>query len=138
LKQLTSIAVNSQYADAVNEDGETLIPPTLTEFANTFSSDIASSWTVKLPVKSGPNAIANSIFLTIGTDDGFKDAAGRFTSEAYKIDVTSSGITITGASPLGVWWGTRTILQQAVLGDMKIPVGSGVDAPGWANRGIMV
>ncbi|KAH8891925.1 glycoside hydrolase, partial [Thozetella sp. PMI_491] len=73
----------------------------------------------------------------------YLDAAGRETSEGYTIATSPSGITIAGASPLGVWWGTRTILQQGVLslassGVPSVPYGSGVDVPGWSARGMML
>lgn len=137
-KSIKSIVVDLQFADAVNTDGETLIPPTLTEFASTFSEDIATNWGYNVSVVSGCSAVEGSIFLTIGADPEFVDVAGRFTGEAYSLNVTSTGITIIGASPLGAWWATRTLLQQAVLGDFEIPQGYGIDAPGWANRGLMV
>ncbi|EFX04405.1 glycoside hydrolase [Grosmannia clavigera kw1407] len=73
----------------------------------------------------------------------YLDATGKQSSEAYKLITSPSGITIIGASPLGVWWGTRTILQQALLslaesGVPSIPYGSGLDIPGWAIRGMML
>jgi hexosaminidase len=61
------------------------------------------------------------------------------TSEGYSIHVTIYGIVITGASPLGAFWGTRSILQQATLsGGMKLSLGSAIDSPGWAIRGAFV
>ena len=129
-----------RYENAVNTEGETLIPPTLMSFAKTFSSDLEASLNLKVPVVTGNAATANSIFLTIGTNSSqFLDAAGRPTSEGYSIDVTSQGIVITGASPLGAWWGTRTILQQGVLVDnMQLSLGSATDSPGWGIRGTFV
>lgn len=141
LTQLAEIIVDSRYRDSVDSDSQTLIPPTLQSFATTFSADLASSLGLHIPVHSGNRATKNSIFLTLVSDSKksiFKDAAGRPTSEGYSLTVTKDGVTLTGASPLGVWWGTRTILQQAVIGDLDIPVGSGTDAPGWGVRGVMV
>lgn len=66
------------------------------------------------------------------------NAAGKKTSEGYFLSVARAGITIAGASPLGAWWGTRSVLQQAVLNDKKIKFGAGVDAAGWSERGMMV
>lgn len=139
LKILQSIVVDSKYANAVDLEGETLIPPTLTEFANTFSSDLESSLGLKIAVHVADVASTNSVFLTVAEDNStFTDAAGRVTSEGYTLNVTTNGIFITGASPLGVFWGTRTLLQQAVLRELSIPHGTGTDSPGWRNRGIMV
>lgn len=48
------------------------------------------------------------------------------------------GVTVTGASPLGAWWATRSILQQALLHNGSIPIGTGTDSPGWGTRGMML
>lgn len=140
MKDVTSIVVDAEFQDSTNTDGETLIPPTLLAFANTFSSDLQSALNLEVSVVTGTAAVSNSIFLTLGSNaTEFLDAAGRPTSEGYSIDVTSDGITITGASSLGAWWATRTILQQGVLSeDMTLSCGSGTDAPGWGIRGTFV
>ena len=138
LKHLNSIVVDSEYENAVNTEGQTLIPPTLLSFAKTFGSDLESSLGLSVPVISGQLGKESSIFMTISKNSSqFLDAAGRPTSEGYSLEVTSDGIVITGASPLGAWWGTRTVLQQAVLqgGSFKLSSGSATDAPGWGIRG---
>ncbi|TVY84722.1 Beta-hexosaminidase [Lachnellula suecica] len=136
LKQLKSIVVDSNYQDAVNTDGETLIPPTLLQFSKTFSGDLSSSLGLDIPVVVGNSASKDSIFMTIGNSSHYLDAAGRPTSEGYLLGITSQGITVTGASSLGAWWATRSILQQAVLNDgMNLDQGSATDAPGWGIRG---
>lgn len=89
-------------------------------------------------LKYGDKPESGSIFLTIDSDTEFSDVAGRPSSEGYSLSVTKEGITIAGASPLGTWWGTRSILQAAAVGDNKIPYGTGVDTPGWGTRGVMV
>lgn len=138
ISSIRSITVDSNYASASDEDGWTLIPPTLQEFASTFAEDLKEVAGCHTAVQPGHECGQQGIFLTIEKSDDFADAAGKFTSEGYRIDVTESGITITGASPLGAWWGTRTVLQQAILNDGTIPTGSGTDAPGWNTRGIML
>jgi hexosaminidase len=133
-----TITVDSKYASSTDEDGWTLIPPTLQEFAGTFAEDLGEVAGCHVTVELGTECSERGVFLTIDQSGDFVDAAGRFTSEGYRVDVTESGITITGASPLGAWWGTRTVLQQAVLNDGTIAVGTGTDAPGWGTRGIML
>jgi hexosaminidase len=123
----------------VDTDGQTLIPPTLSQFAEIFQEDLSSTLGVKLPVVQSTQAHRNSIFLTLDhSNTTFVDAAGRHTSEGYLFSVDDSGVTIAGASPLGTWWGTRSLLQTAALNKLSVAHGSGVDAPGWANRGFMV
>lgn len=144
LADIKGIVVDSQYADSVDEAGLTLIPPTLFDFAWLFAEDLSSAVGVSVTATTGDHCdSAGSIFVTLGPPEEYVDAAGRETSEGYTIVTTSTGITITGASPLGAWWGTRTVLQQGVLslaaaGVPSVPLGSGLDVPGWPERGVML
>jgi hexosaminidase len=139
LKQLKYIIVDAKYQDTVDATGETLIPPSLKSFASTFSDDLSSTLGLQVPFRIGAAASLNSVFLTIGNSSRYLDAAGRPTSEGYSIDVTKDGIVITGASPLGAFWGTRSVLQQAVLScGMELNLGKAIDAPGWGIRGTFV
>lgn len=138
LRNLHTIVVDLAHSSTRDQDGLTLIPPSLWEFAETFQGDLAGIGvnTVILP---GSKAVANAIYLTLDNDKSqFVNAAGNKTSEGYRLSVTSSGITISGASPLGAWWGTRTVLQQALINGKKLKIGTGVDSPGWGERGMMV
>lgn len=138
LDQLTSIIVDARYVNAVDRDGQTLIPPTLQQFAETFQKDLQSSVGIDIPLTSSSTAAANSIFFTITNETGFRDVAGRFTSEAYTLKIDENGVKISGASPLGTWWGSRSLIQAAIVKGHALPQGSAVDAPGWANRGVML
>jgi hypothetical protein len=138
ITQLKAIVVDSQFKDSQDDTLETLIPPTLTSFAQTFSEDVQSTFGINAPVSEGTGPKVGTVFLTISSNKAFVDAAGRNTSEGYAVEVSSDEIVITGASALGVWWGTRTVLQQAILGNNSIPAGKAVDSPGWSTRGIMV
>ncbi|KAI9036350.1 glycoside hydrolase [Aspergillus affinis] len=138
LDQLTTIVVDIDYADAVDHDGQTLIPPTLHQFAETFQEDLESSIGLSLPLNLSSDSIPDSIFLTLTNNSDFQDAAGRPTAEAYTLNIHDNGIIIAGASPLGAWWGTRSLIQTAVVAGRELPQGSGLDAPGWANRGVML
>lgn len=138
ISSIRSVTVDERYASATDEDGWTLIPPTLQEFASTFADDLREIAGCHISVDVGQGCGEHGIFITTDNSGEFADAAGRFTSEGYRIDVTEKNITITGASPLGAWWGTRTVLQQAVLNDGTIAIGSGTDAPGWGTRGVML
>jgi hexosaminidase len=138
LSKVHAVVVDIAHSSTRNEDGLTLIPPTLWGFAETFRNDLAGIGinTVLLP---GSNAIRDSIYLTLDHDKAqFLNAAGNKTSEGYRLTVTSTGVTVSGASPLGAWWGTRTILQQALINDKKLKLGTGIDSPGWSERGMMV
>lgn len=138
LQRLTSIIVDSRVAESVDHDGQTLIPPTLKEFAETFQNDLRSSVAIDLPLEYDDTPKKDTIFISVSNNTGFQDAAGRWTSEGYELHVGPTGVTISGASSLGAWWGTRSLIQAAVLRRNVLPQGAALDAPGWANRGLMV
>lgn len=144
LQDVQAILVDPEYAFATDTLGSTLIPPTLLDFATTFTQDLnsylqAKHGNINIPVNTGRNVSKKGcIYLTLGSPGDFLDAASRETSEGYTLSITQTGITITGASPLGVWWGTRTVLQQAALSNGQLPLGAGTDAPGWGIRGAML
>jgi hexosaminidase len=145
LHNVGAIVVDSNFANATDTRGTTLIPPTLYDFATTFAGDLniylqgEKEEGVNIGVEVDSQAKnSQNIYLTIGNSSDFLDVAGRETSEGYSLSVTPSAITITGASPLGVWWGTRSVLQQAALNNGKLDVGSGTDSPGWGIRGAML
>lgn len=139
LSQLKSIIVDSKHADSVDKNGQTFIPPTLRQFAETFQEDLKSAVGVDVSLHRGAEAKPDSIFITVDSNSSsFVDAAGRSTSEGYKLDISDKGVKISGASPLGAWWGTRSLIQTAVVGRLDVPQGSGVDAPGWGSRGAFV
>ncbi|KAF1965000.1 glycoside hydrolase, catalytic core [Bimuria novae-zelandiae CBS 107.79] len=137
LSEIHSVIVDSRYAESVNTNGETLIPPTLQEFADTFTQDLKDLH-LNASCYAGASVTNGSIFLTLGDPSDYLDVAGRQSAEGYSLSVSSSGIVITGASSLGVWWGTRTVFQQALLGNGSIPYGSLNDTPGWGTRGMML
>lgn len=138
LSSLKSVIVDSKFADARDERGETLIPPSLHDFSQVFANDLKDALGLELEVSNSSEAGQGSIFLTLGDSGDYLDAAGAPTSEGYTLSVSADGVTIRGASPLGVWWGTRTVLQQAVLNEGSLPHGEAQDAPGWAIRGMML
>ncbi|KAJ4156125.1 hypothetical protein LMH87_001338 [Akanthomyces muscarius] len=143
LQQLSGIVVDARYADARDTRGSTLVPPTLADFARTFAADLASSLGIQTSVSTASAPLEQGIHLTLDPNGNFTDAAGRITQEGYSLTTNSSGIFIAGASPLGAWWATRTVLQQAAIRAVSknvtgIPYGHGRDAPGWGMRGMML
>lgn len=130
-----NIIVDPHSANSTDTQGWTLVPPTLSKFAETFSSDLSE---VFGPISQGTTTNGTPIYLTLDDCWEFRDATGCWNSEAYSLSVSQDTITITGSSPLGVWWGTRTVLQQAVLRIGSLATGYGVDSAGWNTRGILV
>ncbi|KAJ5692321.1 hypothetical protein N7462_001744 [Penicillium macrosclerotiorum] len=138
VSQLTEIVIDSRYAKVVDYHGQTLIPPTLHEFAETFQEDLKSTLGLDVQLTHGATRKPNTVFVTLRNNTGFRDAAGRWTAEGYKLRVDDSGVVVTGASPLGAWWATRSIIQAAVAGNSTLPKGTGIDAPAWGIRGAML
>ncbi|KAI2626457.1 glycoside hydrolase family 20 protein [Hypoxylon sp. NC1633] len=138
ITSLKSLVVDSKYAESRDEAGETLIPPSLHDFAKTFADDLHSTLDLDIDASVAEEPSPDAIFLTLGDASKYSLASGAQTSEGYTLAVNASGIVISGASPLGVWWGTRTVLQQALLADGSLPYGEGDDAPGWKTRGMML
>lgn len=136
---IKNIVVDERFTSHRDTTGVTLIPPSLHDFATTFAEDLKDSIGIEAAVVEDSKRGDDTIFLTLGDDREYLDAAGRRTAEGYTITTDKSGIVIAGASPLGVWWGTRTLLQQAALHDgAAMPIGTGADAPGWGTRGMML
>ncbi|ATY60851.1 Glycoside superfamily [Cordyceps militaris] len=138
LGSVSTVIIDAKFAATTDKGGLTLIPPTLRAFGTTFAQDLQELLNKTVTAQDGDQRGPNTIFLTIDGDGEFLDAAGRPTTEGYAIAVNEDGVTIRGASALGAWWGTRTLLQQAILGDGAVPVGQGRDAPGWSTRGMML
>ncbi|KAF4592246.1 glycoside hydrolase family 20 protein [Ophiocordyceps camponoti-floridani] len=138
LSEARVIGVDSRYASARDGLGSTLIPPSLLDFAVTFSRDVEAVLGFRIPVSQQGRGREKGVFLTIDDDaSAYTDIVGRPTSEGYSLTVNSSGIFIAGASPLGIWWATRTVLHQGLLHG-RIPHGRGRDSPAWRERGMML
>ncbi|KAJ2961277.1 hypothetical protein NQ176_g11014 [Zarea fungicola] len=119
IASVSSIIVDSQFTKSTDKSGLTLIPPTLHDFGATFANDLQQVFNKTITATDGSQRQPNTIFLTIDSSHEFLDAAGRPTTEGYTLVAEQDGITIRGASPLGAWWGTRTLLQQAILGRQR-------------------
>ncbi|OAA66484.1 Glycoside hydrolase, superfamily [Niveomyces insectorum RCEF 264] len=135
---LSLIVVDERFANSTDRRGATLIPPTLWEFGVTFAEDVQAVLGITARVVVSAQYNPEDIFLTVNDEDAYLNAAGRVTSEGYRVAVNASGVVVEGASSLGAWWATRTLLQQAALRNGSLPFGVAVDAPGWPTRGMML
>ncbi|GAP89727.1 putative glycoside hydrolase [Rosellinia necatrix] len=136
---IRSVIIDSKYENSVDTTGETLIPQTLRAFAGVFASDTREVWglqNLSTPVSSMPDV--DSVFLTISDTPLYHYESGELSAEGFVLEVTPLGITIRGASPLGVWWGTRSLIQLAILSKGNLPYGTSMDSPGWKTRGMML
>ncbi|KAF5347530.1 hypothetical protein D9758_014524 [Tetrapyrgos nigripes] len=153
-----TIVVDSKFQDSGSPG------PSLLSFARTFRLDLVAVTgfderdVPEVRVGSAPSLAPDqdtssrttpTVFLTLGADaSNLKLFKGEETGEGYEFEITSTMFTIRGVEAIGAWWGTRTLLQQALLSlslaasneTSSIPIssGSGFDAPGWEIRGFML
>ncbi|TFK88899.1 glycoside hydrolase family 20 protein [Polyporus arcularius HHB13444] len=137
------IVVEAKYAK--------LCSPSLLEYASTFRADLEDtlSYAALAPIELSsvvPDSLSAipTIYLSLDPSLEYKLYNGRSTDEGYNFQVSPNAYIIKGSAPLGVWWGTRTFLQQAAVqlgGGAKtvsFPAGKGSDSPGWEVRGFML
>lgn len=136
------IYLQDDFAQWRDQDGLTLIPPSALDFAQTLCEDLEeitnSSWQIRT-VKQPPKH-ASGVFLSRSENPAqFTYEDGTTTEEGYELIVENNRVSIQGSGARGMWWGTRTLLQQIALNPhVSIPVGSVKDAPAYATRGFML
>lgn len=137
------VIVDVNFATSTQDDGLTLVPPTLQEFAEMFVADVQelfpkTSATVSLGASSSLDRLTDYVFLTFASDSNFTLADGSPTTEGYDMKVTSTGVVISAGGAKGAFWGTRTLLQGLLLSDGEFPSSVISDQPDWPTRGIML
>ncbi|KAH7886681.1 glycoside hydrolase superfamily [Phlebopus sp. FC_14] len=147
LTSATQILVDARYASSRSSQPSGL---TLLDFARTFHKDLEELTLFPLPpVRAVPLNTSDqhnhpTIVLTLDQTNKHTLYSGAITDEGYDLTISNSSFVVSGSGSIGVWWGTRTLLQQLVLsgktpdGTYKFPVGSGRDSPGWEVRGFML
>ncbi|EAW11702.1 beta-N-acetylhexosaminidase [Aspergillus clavatus NRRL 1] len=138
-----TVYINSNFTSHKDESGLTLIPPSALEFAKTFLQDLAevtgSRWQIQ-QVDHFPQA--GGIFLDKLDDcSSITYEDGTLTEEGYELDIQPHHVSIRGSGARGMWWGTRTLLQQLIVSNherLPLPVGRMVDVPSVATRGYML
>lgn len=135
------IYVASNFADRTDTEGLTLIPPSAYEFAETFRQDLSQlfgdEWTIE-QVDEFPDS---GIFLGPFRGDAslLKYENGVHTEEGYELEVSAGSVFIGGAGARGMFWGTRTLLQELLVANgTALAPGRTIDAPAYATRGWML
>ena len=110
--------------------------PALERYAKTFADEIdrplvreARSWW-RILLFLTEEAQPGDITLTVAPD-------AEANPEAYTLTVGKDGVAIAAPTPLGAFWGTRTLLQVFQAKGNTFPGGEAKDWPEYAHRGFM-
>jgi hexosaminidase len=135
-----TIYLDSTFANTTDTGGLTLIPPSAREFAETFCRDLSTlfnqDWNVEIVEELPTVGIRLGGFR--GSNKGLQYENRVVTEEAYELDIGDGTIYIGGTGSRGMFWGTRTLLQELLIGNGSLSSGKAVDAPAYATRGFML
>lgn len=130
--------------------------PSVMGFADVFRQDLISVTsfdTISLVSESNPSEgpiqgsrEAPVILMSIDSSLDYHYFNGKSSDEGYEIHITAFAGTIRAKEPIGIWWGTRTVLQQVVAAmgssssntEIRLSLGTLSDFPGWEVRGFML
>ena len=104
--------------------------PALRDEAETFAADLRSLTGRRSEVAHAGSTRQGDVLLSLGDDDP------QLGDEGYHLHADES-LRITGTTPTGAFWGTRTLLQLVRHG-RSIPRGDARDWPRYPERGLMV
>ncbi|RAH44667.1 beta-N-acetylhexosaminidase [Aspergillus brunneoviolaceus CBS 621.78] len=136
------IFITSSFSIRRDDNGLTLIPPSAGEFAETFRQDLQAvtntSWvlhTVDAFSDSETGIFLDSVAQQVNLTYENKEP----TEEGYELVFSAGRAYIRGSGARGMWWGTRTFLQQLLIHDVGIvPAGRTLDAPSSVTRGFLL
>ncbi|KAJ3484576.1 hypothetical protein NLI96_g5560 [Meripilus lineatus] len=159
-------AAAAKKEDGDDEDEEIILPdgnikvdtssPSVMGFADVFRQDLISVTsfdTISLVSESNPSEgpiqgsrEAPVILMSIDSSLDYHYFNGKSSDEGYEIHITAFAGTIRAKEPIGIWWGTRTVLQQVVAAmgssssntEIRLSLGTLSDFPGWEVRGFML
>lgn len=146
-KQHTKIYLQAPVASIRDTDGLTLIPPSALEFANTFARDLESTFPKlkHICVELVEEIPRLGIYLSLDPNpEQYTYESGVKTSEGYTIEIGKDLVHIAGAGARGIWWGTRTLLQELVLArvngseEVGLKTGRVRDSPAYPTRGFLL
>lgn len=108
--------------------------------AKQFSEDLTAIAGVESPISDETVLKPGDLVLTL--DPNLSSASGgqRFTEEGYRLEITGQSVRLSAPTSKGLFYGTRTVLQILMQSPnrLKLPVGSIVDWPSYAERGFML
>ncbi|KAI0876109.1 putative beta-N-hexosaminidase [Hypoxylon argillaceum] len=139
----TTVYITENLASHRDINGLTLIPPSGLEFARVFIDDLSQAsgnqWTLEIVPVLPTNVTGIVLDHLHGTAPSLVYEDGSSTEEGYVLDIRDNRAVIRGSGARGMWWGTRTLLQQLLLSNWtSLPASHMADAPAYATRGFML
>lgn len=104
--------------------------PSLKECAETLSQDLKEMFGWEYTVSIGKSS-GKSIHLSLGKPEA---ALGE---EGYRMNI-GRGVSVQAPQAIGVFWGTRTLLQMIHNQPEGLDKGTAVDFPEYPSRGFMI
>ncbi|PYH41066.1 beta-N-acetylhexosaminidase [Aspergillus saccharolyticus JOP 1030-1] len=138
-----NIFITSTFASWRDENGLTLIPPSAGEFAETFRQDVEemtnTSWVLRVVDTVQINETGIFLDFLNKQQVNLTYENKEPTEEGYELIFDAGRASIRGSGARGMWWGTRTFLQQLLIHDLEtVPAGRTLDAPSSVTRGFML
>ncbi|RAL14393.1 beta-N-acetylhexosaminidase [Aspergillus homomorphus CBS 101889] len=135
-----NIFLASSFASCRDENGLTLIPPSAGEFAETFRQDLEevtnTSWALHVVDALPENETGVFLDIVNAQEVTLTYENKEPTEEGYELVIDADRAFIRGSGARGMWWGSRTFLQQVLIYRMgEIPPGRTLDAPSSVTRG---
>jgi hexosaminidase len=133
--------LDRSFSDVRDTEGLTLIPPSAREFAETFLHDLTAlfggDWTLQeVDVLPKYGIILGQIKCNT-SQSTYEN--GMPTEEGYELEVAEGSIYVGGTGARGMFWGTRTLLQELLIANgSTLQPGRVTDAPAYATRGFML
>ncbi|KAF1937146.1 glycoside hydrolase [Clathrospora elynae] len=136
-----TIYLDAAFENIADIEGLTLIPPTAGEFVEIFRQDLSAlsgnDWNVEIVEQLPTVGIRLGRFR--GKDSELTYENSVVTEEGYELHVTNDSLYIGGTGARGMFWGTRTLLQELLIANgSALPPGRVVDAPAYSTRGFML
>ncbi|KAI0798369.1 putative beta-N-hexosaminidase [Xylaria sp. FL0064] len=139
----TTVYITRSLASHRDTGGLSLIPPSGLDFARVFVGDLEEAsgkpWTLEV-VDLPPTNVTGIVLQEFhGDTSSLSYQDGRPTEEAYVLEIGDNRAVISGAGARGMWWATRTLLQQLMISGWKtVPAYRITDVPAYATRGFML
>ena len=135
------IYIDSTFAHVRDIEGLTLIPPSAYEFAEVFRQDISELFGGNWSLQRVETLPSSGMLLGQwrGDPSSVTYENGIATEEGYELEVSNGTVYIGGTGSRGMFWGTRTLLQELlIVNGSTLAPGRMVDAPAYATRGYML